>query len=135
MPRTSATIITNMRVETAESIVMVNCPEGTYPEQWDVAGLKDSIDAIFGLQPPIDDWLQEEEVDQQIITERLQALADEAMAAKTAELEPERWIEVERQILLQTLDEQLEGASRDARRAAPGHPPAQLRAEEADQRI
>ena len=29
----------------------------------------------------------------------------------------------------------LEGASRDARRAAPGHPPAQLRAEEADRRI
>ena len=43
---------------------------------------------IFGLQPPIDDWLQEEEVDQQIIIERLQALADEAMATKTSGLEP-----------------------------------------------
>jgi preprotein translocase subunit SecA len=97
-------IITNMRVETAESIVAVNCPEGTYPEQWDVASLKDSVEAIFGLQPPIDEWMEEEEVDQQIITERLQGLADEAMAAKTAELEPARWVEVERQILLQTLD-------------------------------
>ncbi len=97
-------IITNMRAETSESIVMVSCPEGTYPEQWDVEGLKESISLIFGLEPPIDDWLQEEEVDQQIITERLNALADEAMATKTAELEPERWIEVERQILLQTLD-------------------------------
>jgi preprotein translocase subunit SecA len=97
-------IITNMRIETAESIVMVACPEGTYPEQWDVAGLKESIDLIFALQPPIDDWMQEEEVDQQIIVERLNALADEAMAAKIAELDPQRWVEVERQILLQTLD-------------------------------
>ena len=97
-------IITNMRAETAESLVMVSCPEGTYPEQWDVDGLKESIDLIFGLQPPIDDWMQEEEVDQQIIAERLVALADETMAAKISELEPERWIEVERQILIQTLD-------------------------------
>jgi preprotein translocase subunit SecA len=97
-------VINNMRLETAESIVAVNCPEGTYPEQWDVESLKDSVDAIFGLQPPIDDWMQEEEVDQQIITERLQRLADEAMAAKTADLDPQRWVEVERQILLQTLD-------------------------------
>src|SRR5215207_2210973 len=72
-------IITNMRAETAESIVMVSCPQGTYPEQWDVEGLKESIDLIFGLQPPIDEWMQEEEVDQQIVTERLNALADEAM--------------------------------------------------------
>ena len=35
----------------------VNCPPGTYPEQWDVEGLKESVDAVFGLQPPIDDWL------------------------------------------------------------------------------
>ena len=67
-------IIANMRAETAESLVMVSCPEGTYPEQWDVAGLKENLDVIFGLQPPVDDWLQEEEVDQQIIVERVQAL-------------------------------------------------------------
>ena len=39
-----------------------------------------------------------------MIVERLQALADEAMAAKTASVDPERWVEVEKKILLQTLD-------------------------------
>ena len=48
-------VINDMRAETAAAIVAVSCPEGTYPEQWDVAGLKESIDAVFGLQPPIDD--------------------------------------------------------------------------------
>jgi preprotein translocase subunit SecA len=97
-------IIANMRAETAASIVEVNCPDGTYPEQWDVAALKESIDAVFGLQPPIDDWLKEEEVDPQILTERLQGLADAHMAAKVEGIDQERWTDVEKQILIQVLD-------------------------------
>src|SRR4051794_36322789 len=97
-------VINDMRAETAAAIVAVNCPEGTYPEQWSVADLKESIDAVFGLQPPIDDWLEEEAVDPELITERLQKLADETMAAKLGQVEPERWNEVEKQILIQTLD-------------------------------
>ena len=69
-------VITDMRAETAAAIVAVNCPPGTYPEQWNIENLKESIDAVFGLQPPIDEWLQEEAVDPQMITERLQKLAD-----------------------------------------------------------
>jgi preprotein translocase subunit SecA len=97
-------VIADMRAETIQSIVAVNCPEGTYPEQWNVGELKDSIDAIFGLQPPIDSWLEEEAVEQELIAERLQKLADETMAQKTADLDPENMKAVEKQILLQTLD-------------------------------
>jgi preprotein translocase subunit SecA len=97
-------IITNMRAETAASIVAVNCPEGTYPEQWNVEGLKEAVDAIFDLRPPIDDWLEEEAVDPEIIAERVQGLADDAMAAKLEGIEPERWSDVEKQVLIQTLD-------------------------------
>jgi preprotein translocase subunit SecA len=97
-------VVADMRAETVRSIVEVNCPVGTYPEQWNVAELKESIDVIFGLQPPIDDWLQEEAVEQEMIIERLHALADEAMAAKISGLDPENWNNIEKQILLQTLD-------------------------------
>jgi preprotein translocase subunit SecA len=97
-------IITDMRAETAASIVAVNCPEGTYPEQWNVDELRESIDAVFGLQPPLDAWLEEEAVEPAMISERLQQLADEAMAAKTVELDPAGLREVEKQVLLQTLD-------------------------------
>ena len=101
---TVSDVIAEMREETAASLVMAHCPEGTYPEQWDVAGLKESVEAIFGLEPPFDEWLQEEAVEQVEIVERLQKLADEAMAAKIADADPERWQEVEKSILLQTLD-------------------------------
>jgi preprotein translocase subunit SecA len=93
-----------MRAETAVSLVTAHCPPGTYPEQWDVEALKESVDLVFGLQPPIGEWLQEEAVEQETLIERLQGLADEAMAAKVAEVDPERWTMVEKNILLQTLD-------------------------------
>ncbi|MFL6783200.1 MAG: preprotein translocase subunit SecA, partial [Sphingomicrobium sp.] len=97
-------VIADMRAESLASIVAVNCPEGTYPEQWNVPNLKESIEDILGFQPPIDDWLREEAVEQELIVERLQKLADDAMAEKTDGIEPERWNEIEKQILLQTLD-------------------------------
>jgi preprotein translocase subunit SecA len=97
--------IADMRAETMASIVAVNCPEGTYPEQWDVATLKESVRVIFGLEPPIDSWLQEEAVEPELVSERLLKLADDAMAAKLNAVEPDRWVDVEKQILLQTLDQ------------------------------
>ena len=97
-------VIEDFRAETIAGLVTANCPPGTYPEQWDLDSLKEGVDDLLGLQPPIDDWLQEEEVEQDLIIERLQALTDEAMTAKTAGADMERWIEVEKQILIQTLD-------------------------------
>jgi preprotein translocase subunit SecA len=97
-------VITDMRAETVAAIVAVNCPEGTYPEQWNIDALKEAVDEVFGLQPPIDEWLQEEAVHSEMIIERVQKLADEAMAAKLEQLDPGRWQDIEKQILIQTLD-------------------------------
>jgi preprotein translocase subunit SecA len=97
-------IITDMRAETVAAIVAVNCPEGTYPEQWNVDELRESIDAVFDLQPPLADWLEEEAVEPDIIAERIQKMADDAMAEKVKDADPDRWSEVEKQILIQTLD-------------------------------
>jgi preprotein translocase subunit SecA len=96
--------IVDMRAETAAAIVAVSCPEGTYPEQWDIPGLTEAIDEVFGLQPPIDQWIEEDAVEPQMITERLQALADDAMTSKLEQVDRDRWNEVEKQLLIQTLD-------------------------------
>jgi preprotein translocase subunit SecA len=97
-------VIADMRAETVSSIVAVNCPEGTYPEQWNVDSLKEGIEAVFGLQPPVDEWLEEEAVDPEIVNDRLQKLAEDTMAAKLEAVEPGRWADVEKQVLIQTLD-------------------------------
>jgi preprotein translocase subunit SecA len=48
--------------------------------------------------------MEEEAVDPELIVERVQGLAEESMTAKVNEFEPERWKEVEKSVLLQTLD-------------------------------
>ena len=97
-------VVTDMRAETISSIVAAHCPPGSYPEQWDLAGLKDSVEAVLGLTPPIDAWLQEESVEPDMIAERIQAEADQIMEAKVGAVEDDHWIQVEKSILIQTLD-------------------------------
>ncbi|WP_309602050.1 preprotein translocase subunit SecA [Sphingomonas sp.] len=97
-------VIEDFRAETIASLVAATCPPGTFPEQWDVAGLKEAVDDLLGLQPPIDSWLEEEAVEQEVIVERLSAMGDAVMAEKTAGADMDRWIDVEKQILIQTLD-------------------------------
>ncbi len=97
-------VIEDFRAETIEGLVMASCPEATYPEQWDMEGLRENVSEVLDLEPPFEDWLQEDEVDQAIIIERLQKMADEKMVAKAESIEREQWIQVEKNILLQNLD-------------------------------
>ena len=97
-------VVEDFRAETIAGLVTAHCPPGSYPEQWDVEGLKESVADVLDLSPPIDDWLAEEAVEQELIVERLQDLTNAKMTAKSADLEPQQWIQVEKNLLIQTLD-------------------------------
>ena len=93
-----------MRVDAINSIVGTYCPPGSYPEQWDVAGLKTKLADVLGVEPPIDLWMEEEAVEPELIEERVVAIADEMMAAKIAETDLSIWRQVEKSIMLDRLD-------------------------------
>ena len=97
-------VVVDMRAETVNVIVGDACPPNSYPEQWDIAGMKTRLAEVMNLEPPIDAWLLEESVDPEVIEERIRAMADEAIEQKAAELDPETWTSVEKSILLQNLD-------------------------------
>jgi preprotein translocase subunit SecA len=97
-------VVTDMRHETVNAIVGASCPPGTYPEQWDVAGLKAELERVLALTPDIDAWLKEDAVDPEIFVERLIEMSDAELARKTADLKPETWTQIEKSILLQNLD-------------------------------
>ena len=97
-------VVEDMRAETVNTIVGGACPPGTYPEQWDIAGMKAGLAEMLNIEPQIEAWLEEEAIDPEIIEERVQKMADEMMAEKAASLDPETWIRVEKSILLQNLD-------------------------------
>lgn len=79
-------------------------PPGSYPEQWDVTGLKTRAEEVLGFNPPIDDWLAEDEVEPELIEERLRELTDAMMEEKIAASDPAIWRIVEKDVLLRQLD-------------------------------
>jgi preprotein translocase subunit SecA len=97
-------IIEDMLNDTVNNLVGDHCPEGTYPEQWDVDGLKRKCAEVLGLAPDIDSWLQEDGLEPEIIETRIADLATARFKTKGADLDQTLWHQVEKSILLQTLD-------------------------------
>ncbi|PQM28115.1 preprotein translocase subunit SecA [Sphingopyxis lindanitolerans] len=97
-------VMAEMRAETVNAIIADACPPGSYPEQWDVEAMKERVANILDLSPPIDDWMQEDEVDPEMFETRLQDLADAAAAGKAAQVDEDTWHNVEKSVLIQTLD-------------------------------
>ena len=60
---------------------------------------------MFGLQPPVEPWLEEEAVEPDLIIERVQEPRRRRHGREDGQLEPDSRNSVEKQILLQTLDQ------------------------------
>lgn len=97
-------VMDDMLQETVNSIVADHCPPETYPEQWDIDGLKRNCAETLGIQPDIDSWLQEEAIDPETVETRISELMTAKFAEKRASIDPEIFKQIEKQILLQTLD-------------------------------
>ena len=97
-------VVEDMRADTAAGLVLHSCPPGTFPEQWDLAGLKEGVADIFELEIPVEDWAQEEEVEQELWIDRINEAATQKMAAKIEGLEDVRWKMIEKSVLLQSID-------------------------------
>ncbi len=99
-----AEVVADMRHEIIEDIVSHHIPEKAYAEQWDVDGLHDEVQDILNLDVPVKDWAKEEGIADEEIIERLKKAADELAASKAANFTPEIMRQVEKSVLLQTLD-------------------------------
>ena len=96
--------VAGLRHQIVEDLVARAIPEKAYAEQWDTKQLKEGIDAIFGLDMPIEEWADEEGIADQEILERLIKAVDGAADSKEKELGTELYREIEKMVLLQTLD-------------------------------
>ncbi|MEL7447025.1 MAG: preprotein translocase subunit SecA, partial [Pseudomonadota bacterium] len=97
-------VVVDMRHDTINSLVADACPPGSYPEQWDIAGLKEKLEEVFFVQPPIEEWMEEDQVEPEIIEERIVTMTDEMMDKKVSESDPSVWRIVEKDVLLRQLD-------------------------------
>ncbi len=99
----SDTII-DMRHDVIETIANKAMPPRSYPEQWDIEQLSEATKTYLGIEIPLKDWIDEEGIEQEIIIERIKDLSDKHMAQKTTDFTPEIMRQVEKSILLQSID-------------------------------
>ena len=97
-------IVEDMRNDVIDDLVNIHIPPKTYPDQWDLDGLKKALKEGINLDLPIDDWANEEGVDDELLTERIENAANSVMADKTKAFGKEAMQQVEKQLLLQTID-------------------------------
>jgi preprotein translocase subunit SecA len=97
-------IAEDMRLQVIDDIVDLYMPPKSYSDQWDVEGLTKAVSEKLGLDLPIADWAAEEGVDQDGIRERLVERSATFMAEKTAAFGPETMRNIEKQVLLQSID-------------------------------
>jgi preprotein translocase subunit SecA len=96
--------IKDLRHQLVRELVRQHIPEKAYAEQWDTKSLKEAIAGVFGTALPIDEWANEEGIADQEIEERLLKAVDEKAESKERELGPENFRQIEKMVLLQTLD-------------------------------
>ncbi|SCM69289.1 preprotein translocase subunit SecA [Donghicola eburneus] len=97
-------IVQDMRYQVIEDLVEEFMPPRSYADQWNTEGLQAAIIETLNQDMPIVAWADEEGVDNDDIEERIQNTSDEYMAEKGASFGPEAMRQIEKQVLLQTID-------------------------------
>jgi preprotein translocase subunit SecA len=94
-----------MRDDVIGAMVKNAIPPNSYPEQWDLPGLKQRIHETLSLDLPIEDWGKEENIAEAEIETRVKKAAEDRYAGKMESL-PENMLRgAEKMILLSTLDQ------------------------------
>ncbi|MCC6827680.1 MAG: preprotein translocase subunit SecA [Novosphingobium sp.] len=97
-------VVVDMRNETVNTLVADACPQGSYPEHWNIEQLRERVKDVLGVDVPIEQWMEEDGIEPDIVEERISALADAHMAAKITEENSVIWRQVEKGVLLDRLD-------------------------------
>ena len=96
--------VKDLRHKFVEELVTRHIPQNAYAEQWDSKGLKEAVAGVFDVELPVETWAAEEGIADEEISERLLKGVDAKAEAKAQELGPELYHQIEKMVLLQTLD-------------------------------
>ncbi|MGR3363584.1 MAG: preprotein translocase subunit SecA [Maritimibacter harenae] len=97
-------VVQDMRHQVIDDLVTEHMPPKSYAEQWDTEGLYNSVRETLNLDVPVKDWAGEEGADDDTVREKLYAASDAQMSEKSEAFGTETMRNIEKQILLQTID-------------------------------
>ena len=99
-----AEVVSDMREQVVSDLIAQHIPERAYAEQWDTEGLHGELLNLLDLDLPVADWAKEEGIANEEMRERVLDAANRKMAEKAARFGPDIMRQVEKSVLLQTLD-------------------------------
>ncbi len=96
--------VSDLRHQLVDELVVRHIPPAAYAEQWNTQGLQEQVAGIYGLDLPVADWAAEEGIADVEIKERILNAVDAKAALKKEELGAGLYGQIEKMVLLQTLD-------------------------------
>ena len=97
--------VVDMRHDYLAAIVGNNIITGSAPEEWNIAGLKQDVFAMTGMNLPFEDWVKRPEIDSEDMLELVIKEVDANIEVKNKDVPQEIVCLVEKSIVLQTLDQ------------------------------
>ena len=98
--------ITAMIAGQIEDTVAVYVPPESVEEQWDLPALETTLAGEYQLRAPVAEWLKTEpELSDQMLRERVRAVAQKQYEEKVGLVGPEMFHQFERNLMLTTLDQ------------------------------
>ena len=98
-------VIEDFRHQVCEDLIETHVPKKAYAEQWDIEGLTESAKETLAMEIPFADWAKEEGIADEEMLERLKNATGEAFTQLTAGIDDEQMQRVEKQLLLQVIDQ------------------------------
>jgi preprotein translocase subunit SecA len=97
--------VRDMRAEYLGDVISTYIQPGTAPNEGKIDELKQEIGRITGFLLPVDEWSKEAEIDSDVMEQRIVDTTEKLLQEKTAGLPEEIVHMVEKNILLQVLDQ------------------------------
>ncbi len=88
-----------------DKIVSNYIPKNSYKEQWQIDSLKIDVNRIFGFNPDVSKWLQDDEIDDEKIFNLIFDELENFIKNRDKEFSQESMFDLEKRIMLFSLDE------------------------------
>ncbi|TDJ28385.1 MAG: preprotein translocase subunit SecA [Gammaproteobacteria bacterium] len=97
--------IKNMRLDVLESVFRTHIPENSIDEQWHIEALEQSLLNEFGVELPVQQWLEEQEtVDDEAILSRIVEHFEKEYQTKVGLVGKDLFVRYEKELMLLVLD-------------------------------
>ena len=96
--------VTDMCHDQIRNLIYKNITYGSSPKEWNVEAIKQDLARLSGILLPIEEWVNSDEMDSEILVDKVTLALDEAQKMKNANVPADIVRMVEKSILLQELD-------------------------------